>query len=118
MSPFRAANVRAAAGRLADQRAGLRAQELRTEIVEQLSQPGRGREYRRGNVTHRASAPGDPPAVDTGRLRQSLGVQRIGNGHYRVGTNVEYAPLLEFGTRQMAARPFMRPAAERVRRRG
>jgi HK97 gp10 family phage protein len=28
----------------------------------------------------------------------------------RVGTNVEYAAPLEFGTTRMAPRPFMRPA--------
>lgn len=113
---MRLGRTRAAAQRLAQQRAALVAQELRNEIVEQLSQPGRGREYRRGNVTHRASAPGDPPAVDTGRLRGSIGVQRIGDGHYRVGTNVDYAPLLEFGRRNQKARPFLRPALEKVRR--
>ena len=52
-------------------------------------------------------------AVDTGRLRSSithdLGVD--GRGLYgMVGTNVEYAIFLEFGTRHMRARPFLRPA--------
>lgn len=114
----RLSRTRTAAQQLASQRAALKAQELRTEIVTQLSQPGRGREYQRGNVTHRASAPGDSPAVDSGRLRASIGVQKRGEGHYRVGTNVEYAPLLEFGTRKMAPRPFMRPAVEKVKSRG
>jgi len=53
--------------------------------------------------------------VDTGRLRQSIGLQKVGDGHYRVGTNVVYAPYVEFGTRRMAAQPFMRPALEAVR---
>ncbi|MHA0041509.1 HK97-gp10 family putative phage morphogenesis protein [Deinococcus sp. PEB2-63] len=56
--------------------------------------------------------------VDTGRLRQSIGVKRIGEGHYRVGTNVKYAPLVEFGTRYVPADPFMRGAVEAVKRRG
>ena len=33
---------------------------------------GTGRTYRRGNIVHVASAPGQPPAVDTGRLRASI----------------------------------------------
>lgn len=99
---------------MTDRQVALRAQQARTVIVEQLGHPGTGRRYKRGNRTHTASAPGKSPAVDTGRLRQSIGVQKVGEGHYRVGTNVEYAPYLEFGTRRMAARPFMRPALEQL----
>lgn len=54
--------------------------------------------------------------VDTGRLRGSIGLQKVGEGHYRVGTNVVYAPFVEFGTRRTRAQPFMRPAVEAVRR--
>jgi HK97 gp10 family phage protein len=51
--------------------------------------------------------------VDTGRLRSSITreVGRDGRGLYAtVGTNVEYAPYVELGTRFMGARPFLRPA--------
>jgi HK97 gp10 family phage protein len=52
--------------------------------------------------------------VDTGRLRSSImssGLQRDGKGAYvRIGTNVHYAGHVEFGTRFMAAQPYMRPA--------
>lgn len=81
--------------------------------VKRSFKPGTGRAYRRGRKWHIASAPGQPPAVDTGRLRASIthevrkeGDQIVG----LVGTNVEYAPHLEFGTNKMAARPFLRPA--------
>ncbi|AFD25824.1 HK97 gp10 family phage protein [Deinococcus gobiensis] len=107
--------ARAAAQRVAGKQAALIAQELRTEMVRNLSTPGQGREYPRGRGrVHRASAPGDGPAVDTGRLRQSIGIQRISPTHFRVGTNVIYAPLLEFGTRKIAARPWLRPAVDKV----
>ena len=56
--------------------------------------------------------------VDTGRLRQSIGVRKIGEGHYRVGTNVSYAPFVEYGTRGRRGNPFMRPAVEAVKNRG
>ena len=35
---------------------------------------------------------------------------------YVVGTNVEYAVHVEFGTSRMAAQPYLRPAAERTNR--
>ena len=63
------------------------------------------------------SAPGEFPAVDTGRLRASI-THRIEGGGYEkttrgyVGTNVEYAIPLELGTVHMAARPFMTPSLE------
>ena len=109
------ANLRAQAQALADGKAGLKAQELRTAIIQNLSAPGRGRTYARRGISHTASAPGDSPAVDTGRLRQSISVVKLTEGHYRVGTNVSYAPLLEFGTRDIAPRPFLRPALAQAR---
>lgn len=51
--------------------------------------------------------------VDTGRLRASVTNElgRDGRGLVvRVGTNVHYAPHLEYGTVRMRARPFLRPA--------
>ncbi len=83
--------------------------------------PGSGEEYKkRGGKIHRASAPGQPPAVDTGRLRASISSNWTGSGMAKgkvkspaktedgvgqptkeltgvVGTNVEYARRLELG---------------------
>lgn len=58
------------------------------------------------------SAPGEPPGIRTGTLRRSITheVEKTSTGIVgRVGTNVKYAPHLEFGTSKMAARPFIRP---------
>ena len=89
--------------------------DLEGEIKRTLSQPGTGRIYGR----HQASAPGDPPAVDTGRLRNSIAHTRPQwNGwevSAEVGTNVEYAAALEFGTSRILPRPYMRPALEKAR---
>jgi len=52
--------------------------------------------------------------VDTGRLRASIHVGKIKNSAYYVGTNVHYAPYVEFGTRKMTAQPYLRPAAKKV----
>jgi HK97 gp10 family phage protein len=116
-----------------------------SKIVKESMRGGTGRIYQRGNIVHQASSPGQPPAVDTGRLRASISVNWVGSGgsgvdedgnsletpadgvnqpgssggRFRVvvGSNVEYAPYLEFGTRRMAARPFLRPAFDQVRSR-
>lgn len=51
--------------------------------------------------------------VDTGRLRSSIN-WRIAHDSQGlvgiVGTNVDYAPFVEFGTRYTAAQAFLRPA--------
>lgn len=53
--------------------------------------------------------------VDTGRLRASI-ANEIGQDDRglvgRVGTNVEYAPHVEYGTSRMNAQPFLRPALD------
>lgn len=50
--------------------------------------------------------------VDTGNLRNSIthAVEGSEDAVY-VGTDVEYAPYVEMGTRRTAAQPFLRPAA-------
>ena len=50
--------------------------------------------------------------VDTGRLRNSISHAQQDENTEVIGTNVEYAPFVELGTRNMAARPYLRPAAE------
>lgn len=66
---------------------------------------------------HRASAPGEAPAPDTGALRRSAFVERTATG-VRVGVAMPYGRALEFGTSgagrfrrtTILPRPFMRPA--------
>lgn len=54
--------------------------------------------------------------VDTGRLRSSIThtpVERDGDELVaRIGTDVEYAPYVELGTRHQVAQPFLRPALD------
>lgn len=64
--------------------------------------------------THRASAPGEAPATDTGRLANSIQADIAGK-NATVFTDVQYAPWLEFGTRTIEPRPFMFPALEQER---
>jgi len=53
-------------------------------------------------------------AVKTGTLRRSIHTV-ISNGGLTgiVGPSVLYGKFVEFGTRRMGARPYMRPAAEK-----
>jgi hypothetical protein len=91
-------------------RRGLRVQR---EAVRAVHQPGTGRQYGR----HRASAPGQPPATDTGRLAASLReeLRRDERGLVEVvGTDVDYALPLELGTRDIEPRPFLRPSLRKA----
>lgn len=47
--------------------------------------------------------------VDTGRLRGSI-AYIVQDDTVHIGTNVEYAPYVEKGTRKMKAQPFLTPA--------
>jgi phage gpG-like protein len=82
--------------------------------------PANGRTYKRGTVTHTASAPGQFPMSDTGRLASNVEsiLATPANIRAKVGTNIIYGAYLEFGTSKMAARPWLqrsfRQAAEGV----
>ncbi len=79
------------------------------------SGPG-GRTYVRHGVAHTASQPNYPPNVDIGTLKNAIHVQKRGRLTRVISTgSVQYAFYLEFGTRRMAARPFMGPMAEELR---
>lgn len=49
--------------------------------------------------------------VDTGMLRASI-TSDIGVLEAEVGTNVEYAAYVEYGTSKQGAKPFLRPALD------
>lgn len=49
--------------------------------------------------------------VDTGNLRNSITHETDDNEMVeRIGTNVEYAPYVEYGTQKTIAQPFLEPA--------
>ena len=70
---------------------------------------------------HRASAPGDPPTVRTGRLRRGIQMARPARKRaatrvgWMIGVNVKYAPYLEFGTRKIQPRPFVKPVMAKMK---
>ncbi len=64
------------------------------------------------------SKPGNPPKTDTGRLVNSIfvNIEETPRGLLAtVGTNVEYGVHLEFGTKHVAARPWLAPALAAVK---
>lgn len=73
-----------------------------------------GRIYARKNPDRvvQASAPGEAPADDTGNLADSITFQLFNTSGLvgYVGTNLFYGYDLEFGTANIAPRPFLYPA--------
>jgi hypothetical protein len=76
--------------------------------------------YKRGNKIHYPSMPGQPPAVDTARLVQSIThrIENTFNPTGYVGTKLSpYPRMLEEGTSKMARRPWLGPALDKNRER-
>lgn len=86
-----------------------------------INPPKTGRIYpskHRKGAFHQASAPGEFPAADTGRLHQSLTTVETKTGpevfEVQTGANTPYATMLELGTSKMAPRPFMGPSFDQT----
>lgn len=75
-----------------------------------------GRVYRVRRGLHRASAPGEAPASNTGTLAASIGPPRFENGGLTaiIGVGAAYGELLEVGTSNIAPRPFAEPAIDAI----
>lgn len=65
-----------------------------------------------GGTPHRPSAPGTPPNIDLAVLVNSIQTFHVGELTSVVRVGADYGLDLELGTRRMAARPFMAPAAK------
>lgn len=89
--------------------------DTRTNAVQGIQRgPATGAVRRNGS---RASAPGQFPMSDTGRLANSVdfNLPTAGRLTGEVGTNVIYGRYLEFGTSRMAARPWLLPSFEKAK---
>jgi hypothetical protein len=85
-----------------------------TMTVKHADAPRGGNLYRRGTRRHKASAPGEPPAVDSGNLLTSLQAEPmidLKNLHGEIYLN-DYGFMLEDGTKHIAARPWIVPSVE------
>ena len=89
---------------------------------ESIMKGGTGIEYKKYEPTrnHRASAPNEPPASDTGFLvsQITMKVKKLANGSIEgsIISAAPYSKALEYGTTQMTERPFMQPALEKNKR--
>lgn len=52
--------------------------------------------------------------VDTGTLKNSIQTEHLEIAKAAIAPHTEYSAFVEYGTRKMKARPYMRPAAEKV----
>lgn len=80
--------------------------------------PKTGRVYVKSDPsrTHQASAPGEPPATDTGRLVGSIKMELPQtDATAYVGTKVDYGRDLELGTSKIRPRPWLLPAFEKAK---
>lgn len=76
-----------------------------------LKGPKTGKIYKRGRKEHQASAPGEPPASDTGTLANRIIVSVDATKlSVKVIAKTLYSWFLEYGTKRMKPRPFMFPA--------
>ena len=90
---------------------------IQGQLQTSMAEPKTGRSYKRGKgesaKTHVASAAGESPAVDSSNLTGSIFIYDLFEKtlEAKIGTVVEYAPILENGTSRMAARPLWEKTA-------
>lgn len=93
------------------------AQKVRKDAIKSIQRGTKtGTVYERGpgqnlSGTHQASAPGQAPATDTGRLVSSI--KAVSNGlSGAVFSKLDYSFWLEYGTIRMEPRPYLNPALQ------
>ena len=92
---------------------------IRGEAVKSIQQGSKsGVVYEKYNPrrSHRASAPGEAPASDTGNLVSKIIVKQKTKDITNVESNANYSAFLEYGTSKMQPRPFMLPAFEKSKK--
>jgi len=92
------------------------ASEVRTQLIDTIESGTRsGREYKRGDKIHIASAPGEPPVTDSGQLVNSISQPvKNGNNEYYIPITNEYAMYLELGSINMRPRPFIQRSMDKA----
>ncbi len=113
------AEVVAKMGDIAQKRMVEAVHAVRNTTLKMLSGQRHGRIYTIPGThkTYTASSPGEPPAQRLGELRQSVSTLVVGRGDNltgAVGTDKEYGLMLEYGTKNMAPRPWLRPSFEKA----
>ena len=93
----------------------LTCQKIRSDCITSMNNTPRdaSKSYFANNksIAHHPSFPGNPPAPDTGTLKNSIHYN-IGDCEGNIGTNLDYGLYLETGTERMAPRPWLFPAVK------
>ena len=95
---------------------------VHNEAKQSIMKGGTGRLYEKYEPrrSHRASAPNQPPASDTGflvsQITMKVDTKLDGSVVGKIISAAPYSKALEFGTTQMTERPFMQPALEKNKR--
>lgn len=92
--------------------------QVRNDAAKSIQEKSNGETVQRsrqggGTYEHTASKAGDAPNTDTGTLVRSIAVELGPFDSALVGSDVKYSSDLEFGTKKMDARPWLKPALEK-----
>ena len=92
------------------------AEEMKDLMVDSIKTGSKsGKTYTRNGMSHQSSAPGQPPANDTGELIDSIKVEKRKNTSI-LKIDADYAGYLEYGTSKMRPRPFILPALMKIKK--
>ena len=101
-------------------------QVVRSEMYDLVQLPPTRTGVKYPNLRNTSSAPGEPPAPQSNRLANSIAVLKeataaslyadTGPRPQSFRQSAFYAAFLEYGTRRMQPRPFVRPTADKVRK--
>lgn len=92
------------------------AEEMKDLMIDSIKTGSKsGKTYTRNGMSHQSSAPGQPPANDTGELIDSIKVEKRKNTS-TVKIDADYAGYLEYGTSKMRPRPFILPALMKIKK--
>jgi len=95
------------------------ASDIRKDAIKSIQAPSFGSYVKRsrqggGTYDHVAAKAGSAPNTDSGKLVASISVEMDRDkAEALVGSNLDYAGWLEFGTKKMDARPWLQPALDK-----
>ena len=89
----------------------------RNKTVQNLTGARSGRTYRvpKTKVYYTASAPGEYPAIATGKLRDHIDRKVVNTSEVQVGTTVEYGLMLEKKAANKGGRPWLKRSLDEAK---
>ena len=81
------------------------------EIANNASKMAEDMEKELGNIALESAKKNVP--VDTGALRDSIDLKKTADG-VEIGSDLEYAAAVEYGTTRHAPQPYLKPASQEI----